>query len=119
MQGFNFPSIAQGDKFGYVVDNDMSGGHVYQVSLGISFVDSYGNGPSSSATYHKVSIKANGMGGSTLGRLYNVLSLAGLFAIIALCIIVYVWARKNWVPRRKKNAAPPYIVGSEPPQQPQ
>lgn len=26
MQGFNFPSIAQGDKFGYVVDNDMSGG---------------------------------------------------------------------------------------------
>jgi len=110
------PDIGPGDNITVVIkmrsNEDMSGGHVYQVSLGISYVDSYGYGPSSSETYYDIAIKSNGMGGSALGNLYFVLMLVGIVCFVAIIVIVLVWARKNWVPRRKKNA--PVIVGQQP-----
>jgi hypothetical protein len=110
------PDIEPGDNITVVIqmrsNADMSGGHVYQVSLGISYVDSYGYGPSSSETYYDVAIKSSGFGGSALGNLYFVLMLVSIVAFVAIIVIVYVWARKNWVPRRKKNA--PVIVGQQP-----
>jgi hypothetical protein len=115
------PDIAPGDNITVTVqmrsNADMSGGHVYQINLGISYVDSYGDGPDYEEIYQKVSVKSNGMGGSSLGMLFLVLTLVGVVAMIAICVIVLVWARKNWVPKRKKGASP-YIVGSEQPPQP-
>jgi hypothetical protein len=96
---------------------DMSGGHVFEERFGISYVDSFGVGPSSAETYHTVAIKSSGIGVSSRGMLYLVLTLVGIVVFAAVIVVAFVWARKNWVPRRKKNASP-YIVGSEQPPQP-
>jgi hypothetical protein len=92
---------------------DMSGGHVYQVEFGVDYVDSYGYGPST--YYHTVAVKSNGMGGSSLGILFWALAILSIVAFIALIIFTFIWARKNWVPRKKKGSAAEY----PPPPQPQ
>ncbi|MFH0816188.1 MAG: CARDB domain-containing protein [Methanobacteriota archaeon] len=118
------PDIAPGDNITVTIamksPADMSNGHVYMVELGVSFIDSYADPYSYSnaqTTYFQVSVKTNGMGGSSLGNLFFILTLVGIVVMIFLCVYTVVWARKNWVPRRKKGASP-YIVGSEQPPQP-
>ncbi len=66
---------------------DMSTGHVYTIAIAISYVDSFGIGPTSSELNHQVAIKATGKGGSVLARYY--LSLTVLFFVIAIMIIMF------------------------------
>jgi hypothetical protein len=98
-------------------NSDLSGGHVYQIWFEVSYVDSFGYGPSISDAYHAVAVKSSGMGGSSIGMLYLVLTMVGLVVFFAIIIIVYVWARRNWVPRKKKGKEPTIVASDGPEQQ--
>jgi hypothetical protein len=92
---------------------DIESGHVFEVTIGISYVDSMGYGPSSEETYHRVAVKTSGWGGSVISWFYIFLVVLTIVVMICLAVIVFIWAKKN---RVKKGA--PQIVASEPPPPP-
>lgn len=84
---------------------DMSSGHVFDVTFGITYVDSFGVAPSDAETYHTVAVKSSGWGGSVWGNFILALTILTIIVMICVIVIVVVWVRKQRAAKKMQQMA--------------
>ena len=84
---------------------DMSSGHVFDVTFGITFVDSFGVEPTDAETYHTIAVKSSGWGGSIWGNFVLSLTILAIIVMICLIVIVVVWVRKARAAKKMQQMA--------------